>query len=406
MSTGRQLPDDIHFLPTRATGTQVCALPPRGGTVTVITTRDALGRVTSILPQGRTGPTESWTNVSDGQVVAVMTDTATLRIAAADPRWQATFDTLATLVDTSIGPFFASFTRGIPDTDGNGKLIVYVSGSAAIPVSFASNSGMRADCPAGTAGESIFLNWSFGPDVGPVLQGAVVAHEVGHIIDWAWNEHVTLSGWALEGFATFASSFYLARGAADPLGANFASLPRAPDGSASNCFWRPSEAFADAPNGPLWSYAMGCNMVGYLIQRRRERFGETIKEAITAWTKVPNTATMEDADSYLGVARGASGSFGRWALSLYADDYVAGIPPELRQPMWNMRALWTTTISSRDPFPLPEVVLSGSAPSATFRLGAPGARYVELGAASDAMLTVTRTGPTSADMGLLVLRAR
>lgn len=406
-STDQASRDFVVVRPSLSKAASACALPTLGGTVTVQTIRDSTGRLVG-MSSGGDGPKEPWTLVAESRSVAMFTDTATLRRMRTNAMWQTTFDSVATLIDTAVTPFIQSRTRGYPDYDGNGKVIVYVSGVAGSMSNYAFNSSLRSDCGDDFKGEAIFLNWTTDPQYGPGVDITPLVHELAHIADYAWNERTTYSPWAIEGFAVVMQQAYHSRDdTADPLVANFATLPvPRPGGSNVYCFAGPRAVMANGIDGPGWYYALGCSMVGYLMQLHRAQYGGTIRDAAIAWTKTPNALTMEDADSYFGMSRGASRSFGHWLLSWYADDYVAGIAPELRQPMWDLRRMWAKDFSRSFPYPAPDLVLSAGTPSTSFRLGAPDVRYVELGALGNAMLSVTRTGTTAADLNLMVFRAR
>ena len=115
---------------------------------------------------------------------------------------------------------------------------------------------------------------------------------------------------------------------------------------------------------------------------------------------------MEDADSFLQQPRGATQSFGHWLLSWYADDFVAGAPPETQQSMWNIRENWNNEYSFIGPYPLPDFRLTSSTPAVAFKLGAPDARYVELDASAGMALDVTRSGTLVGEFGLMLMRVR
>ena len=394
---------DVVVRTSRSMSAAACPLPPLGNTVAVRATRDSLGRLVGLSADGA-GATEPWKFVGQGRTIAVMIDTAMQRDMQTDPTWAQRIDALVAISDTSVAPFIQSVSRGFPDNDGNGTVIVYVSAHAPAMANYAFNSSLRVDCPLG--GEAIFLNWTYlGTEDGAFFDVGPLVHELAHIADYAWNARSTYSEWAIEGFATLVGQLYNARNIPDPLMANFTSTPKMLS-SGTYCVTSPTATMRQGLNSTSWKYVLGCGMIAYLAAQYRERFGGTTGEALAAWTRIPNALTMEDADSYLGMARGASRSFGHFLLSFYADDYVVGIAPELRQPMWDPRRVWANDFSFFGAYPLPDAALSASTPSTSFRLGAPDVRFVELDASADASLTVTRAGRDAADLSLLVFRAR
>lgn len=391
--------------PSRVVGGQACPLPPLGGTVTVNSQRDRQGRLQYVMIGGGV-PDENWTVIAMGQTIAVLTDTATLRLSKSDARWAKAFDDLVALADTGVVPFLQANSRGIPDDDGNGKLIAYVTGVADIGNDISFVYSMRSDCPAGSgAGESILLDWT------PLLAGAPfvspnsVVSTIARIADIGWRDHVRSGSWAIDGFGRLMANLYLVRSSPDPLSLNLTHTPLDASSQYAYCTFRLRDAFAAGTFNSLWTLVLGCDMMGYMFQQYHAKFGGTLKDAVVAWSKVPITTTMEDADTYFQQPRGATRSFPHWLLSWYADDYVAGVPQELTQSMWNLRQLWRNEWGSL-PFTAPDIALGPTSPAASFKLGAPDARFIEFVAPSGAVIGVTRSGPLASEMGFFVLRAK
>jgi hypothetical protein len=397
---------DLIRSPSRISRGVGCALPDVGGAVKARTNRDTQGRVTALWEEsGSATAPEDWTIFAAGKSIAVAIDSSTARIVMGDARWATALADIVAFSDTLLVPFLERSFHGLPDTDENGKLLVYVSGFSSL-FNFAVNSNIRSDCPAASgSGEAIFLNWSqyFAGDP-PNVSRRILAHEMAHIVDWGLPGHARGS-WAREGFADLASILFMQRASANPLADNLSRFARN-DGVGYACPVRPMDV-RTGPYGLGWLYSTACNMVGYLFQRYQARFGGTIKDIYSTWSTLPNTETMEDAESFLQQPSGSVPAFGQWLLSLYADDYVLGAPAELQQTMWDLRQLWSNELSDAfGSYPFPEIRMTTTSPAVSFKLGAPDVRYLELVASSGTMLEVTRSGVMASDMRSMLLRVR
>ena len=410
--TGGSLPPDVLVARGRSGARAVACSPPAlGDVIPVATARDAEGFMTGLAPaRGSTTPVEPWIVVAQGRSVVVLIDSSTARMARGDPRWSEAAESIVALSDTSVVPFLERSYRGLPDRDGNGKLMIYVSGAARSP-SFAIFGNLRADCLAAEdAGEGIFLNADNGGEIyGPYISEVTLAHEISHVVDLGHGDRGTKvrGGWSVEGFATLGAVLYMERARPDIFTMNRDTVPRSWGGFATCAAWPTS--LRSGPRTTGWMYSTGCNMVSYLVKRYHARFGGTLKDALTAWAGLRSTDTMDDAQAMLRLPPTAPPTFGSWLLSLYADEYVQGAPPELSQPMWNTRKLWSWWFAEEpdSPYPFPDVRLAESAPAIGLKLGAPSAYYVEIEASSDATsLHVTQSDGQAADARLLLLRAR
>jgi hypothetical protein len=103
--------------------------------------------------------------------------------------------------------------------------------------------------------------------------------------------------WAVEGFAQFASILFHLQRSTDPLTGNLVRAPAHPDGTTANCFWSLADALQSGPQGTAWGYPIGCNFIAYLLHQHRSRFGRTLKETITAWSR-ESMQTMSDGDRF------------------------------------------------------------------------------------------------------------
>jgi hypothetical protein len=149
---------DVSFSSVGGQRATSCPLPSLGGTVSIHTRRDSVGRLTGY--GFFTGAvSEPWTLVAEGKTIAILIDSVTLRLARADPRWASSFTALVSFSDTAAVPFLNAFTRGIPDTDGNGKPS---RTSLAVPTGESgADRHKRTQRPSeGTRGEAILLNWA------------------------------------------------------------------------------------------------------------------------------------------------------------------------------------------------------------------------------------------------------
>ena len=389
-----------------AAATTGCALPTQlDDTVTVQTSRYPWGQL--LGPGGYVGygpsvaADEPWSVAAISSHVIVFTDTQTLREMASDAKLRGKIQGLATVYDSILMPFYAKWTRGIPDKDSTGKLIVYVGDAKTLP-NWANvlGTGMRR-CPG--SGESIFLN-----AVDAILPLEAFIHEVGHVADLGWSTTLHAEdGMYEEGTATFFATLYQQGNSDTTLFAN-ASAFGAVDGITTFCVL-PRWQTMSGPYSVGRAYPFGCFVLGYLLQRRIQTVGGSLHDALAQWgARGDSVLTITRAAAALGIPN-APDVFPEFLASWYADDYVSGSSPALQITMWNVREIMQTPgISSQYQFVMPDLAWSNAGGDATFAFGAPDARFVQFEAGANTALILRRT-PATFDpslIGVTILRTR
>jgi hypothetical protein len=332
---------------------------------------------------------------------------------AEDPSWGAVPPYLTALADSAAIPFINASTRGMPDKDGNGKLIVYVLEPFALANSAYTNSSLRVGC--GSSGEAVVLRpWFVGTDNLLLRFPPYIAvHEFAHVADLGWPDRPLPGGrWGVEGFATFVSALYTIRNIPEPLTANRTSF-RGDVNEYGNsiCLFnfsdggkvsRASQTFRDAPWGNLFSYGPGCNVISYMTQLRQARTGESWRTIVKAWSQAPVTRIEDAATSFVGTPGASESLMGDWILSWFADDQVPGTAPELQQPMWNIPQILG---SYGNGVLEPDAHLLVNEPQVAFTLGAPDAVVLKLSGAGSAFLEVLPRSSWPLG-GIAILRVR
>ena len=378
-----RVPSDVVLAPQTGLAAS-CPVPEVGRTIRARTRRNAKGEISSL---GVYDETEDWSVVARGKSIVVAMDSGTMRLARSSTRWMESVDAMIAFSDTGVVPFLNDYTRGIPDQDGSGNLIVYVSGTTTISGQAHVKSNARADCLAPyPPGEAIFLSWSH-PFRAPEYNMMPVVHEMAHVADLGWDTSLG-SRWTFEGFATFMGNLYPVRTLPNPMTVNLARHPTFLDGSQLFCLGSLGRAFEFAPSGDDWAYVLGCNFVSYLIQRRHRRSGLGLKDAIVAWSDSTGVRTTTDATRYIGEDGDSLQAYAEWLLSLYADDRQPGVALELQNTMWHSPQLWSNDLALFPFDPLPLIRLTKTAPTSAFMLGAPDAHYVEFTAGAGELLAV------------------
>lgn len=396
-----------------------CSLPAPGGLAKVWTLRNDQGQVTMLATSSAGYPRaklEDWRLLHLGQTVAAFVDSSTERLAALDPRLSLSLRGAVATSDSVITPYLEATTRGFRDLDSNGRVIAYFTANGA-PTSVAPGAGyafpsssLRVDCGDSTVaapGESILMGFS---QVG--VSYNTLVHELAHVADLGWSR--VMARWQVEGYAVFAANAFKLRNLGDPLTMNIENFVRGgqfpgSDGdSGASCIFRFQQAFYEAPDGGPWVYPFGCNLIGYVFKLFRDRFGGSLRDIHTAWTRV-NASTFDDVERNFLQAEGATGSLlSEWLLSFYADDYVTQTSNGLQQGMLNVREYWRNELSSLGAFPLPDVRFA-TLPGATIQyLGAPDARWLEFEVPAGALFQVETKFGTDLNerLGLTFLRVR
>lgn len=383
-----------------------CVLPTQlGDTVTVQTSRYPWGQL--LGPGGYVGygpsvaADEPWSVAAISSHVVVFTDTQTLREMTNDAKLRGKIQGLATVYDSILLPFYAKWTRGVPDKDSTGKLIVYVGDAKTLP-NWANvlGTGLRR-CPG--SGESIFLN-----AVDAILPLEAFIHEVGHVVDLGWSTTLhTEDGMYEEGTATFFATLYQQGNSDTTLFANAPAFG-AVDGITTFCVL-PRWQTMSGPYSVGRAYPFGCFVLSYLLQRRIQMVGGSLHDALAQWgTRGDSVLTITRAAAALGIPNAAD-VFPEFLASWYADDYVPGTSPALQSTMWNVRQVMQTTgISSQYQFVMPDVTWNIAGGDVTFAFGAPDARFVQFEAGANTALVLRRT-PADFDsslIGVTILRTR
>ena len=356
-----------------------CPIPTTpGATIPLGTTRDSRGYVALVL---RGSPTESWTLAAISPHLAVFFDTTLVRVSASEPLVMQRLARFVAAYDSTVVPLFDRYTTGIPDADGNRRVVMLapfgVDGFAyAMP-----NGYGRPDCTYGAAGGEAFMlrsNYML-TNPGPNLATSVslAAHETAHLVDHKGTlSDRQGSAWSGEGFATQFNWLWAAGSAGAPYSSNrSAAWTRLVEGTGTgySCVdpqratWA---ALRQLANGTV-SYTSACAMVRSMIARGIAR-GLSERDALMKFIALRRRATFADAvNEYDNTARPPEAIAGEWLMMWFADDFVSGTSPALQDPAMNWRSAWTLS-----PWPLPEASLSPG-DSVEFGLGEPDVRHYQ-----------------------------
>lgn len=400
-----------------------CTTPTAvGATVPIGTLRDGTGRFRQAASvNGGGGASEPWTLAAVSPTAAVFFDSALVR--AALPGATARAQAFAAAYDSTVAPLLAAVTEGVPDADGNGRVVVLVAlraGNAlAYPAGYA-----RPDCEAAgfTLGEAINLGGDAFVRADDLVAGAVsvAAHEAAHVVDNAQRYYqAPLSPafrqdtwWSREGYAVLMQHLW-ALGAATPVdaftGDRTAAARRTIEGTGVGGFCeRPDRAVLRtwyALSGD--AYPLACQAVRYALGQAALRSpGFTTRDLMVRWSLLRDRRRFADAVAGLGAEGSAADLTGAWYLS-WAADGVAGAAPELRDPAADLRAL--TAAFFPGPYAPDQTTLAaGRAIDAT--LSEPDALHVRVELPAHGWVAVTdpttRAGLPADRTGVLLVRVR
>jgi hypothetical protein len=301
----------------------------------------------------------------------------------------ATFDTLVAPVDE--GAF------GAPtDVDRNGRIVIFFTRAVneltppASPVYFGGFFHPRDLLPKEQNGASLCAGSNEGemfymlvPDTGGVVNGnkrrvgfvdsvtiGTLAHEYQHLINAGRRAYVNNAigdeeVWLNEGLSHIAEElvFHRVAGVAprqnlggerfgtqpyDPLftqymAANFARLAAFLESPRESSPYSASNDLAT--RGATWAF------LRYAADRRGIADGDV-------WMRLANstTAGLQNLQAVFG--DGVLGLVRDWVVSLYADDYIAGVLPSFTQPSWNFRTAFLRVPGSPRSYPLLNAVRS------------------------------------------------
>ncbi|MCA1790557.1 MAG: hypothetical protein LC667_12080 [Thioalkalivibrio sp.] len=302
----------------------------------------------------------------------------------------------------------------MPDRDGNGRVLAFLTGGGGPFGGYTSVSSYpRSDCgSAGVQGEAFYLNVKIGLDES---EDPTVLHEVAHIADLGWNlDRLGNPIWSIEGFAKTVQTLWTMRGATNPLLANQAEPPsHIVNGSGPTWMcWLPRHIGISAINAAghdLLVYNSGCQQVTYILARYATETGSTTAQAVKRWSELD---TRSDFPAFYAAMLGTDVSrasvWAEYLLSWYADDYVNGTIDALQERTWNLRALYASGPFAQ-PFPLPDVAVPPNGGTLALILSVPDVRHIEFtSTAGTRVLYVSPSGQglqnPSTDLAILRVR--
>jgi hypothetical protein len=312
-----------------------------GGTVPIYTVRGADGRYQTI---SAAGPPEPWTVMASSAKAVALFDSALVRVAAGDPAIAQRLTRFLAAYDSTVAPLFDRHAGGMPDLDGNGRLIVmfpYNLGSnGAVPTA---NTFARSDCD-GARSEAILLpSGGVLHDDRGVGQGAqFAAHEGLHAIDLSLDRPPgsLKTWWSTEGLAVLFEHLWAASAAVPdaPLTSNLAAAPKrtiegTPWGPVCAEPVRTSLPSVVSSGGTPQGYRLACHFTSYVLQRGLAA-GVPLADLVQRWMDAKATGgrlTLAQAyNTVLRTERPAADVVGAWLLSWVADDRVAGTDAALQ----------------------------------------------------------------------------
>lgn len=314
---------------------------------------------------------EHWRLVAFTRDFAVFMDSVSLRMMDGDPTlWRKT-EEIFSIYEEMTADIFRNLLPPPPDRDGNGKVILLLSGKVSIsaPPGFAAGGTLRPDCEA-QEGELVFMDLRFqsllGSASGPFA--GILTHEMAHIVDFAGgNRHV--APWAREGFARLVEIFAMERDNPRPLASNF-SKERTINGSGFHC------AYTARPMNLSNPYGIGCFRLGYAMDLAMREKGLSLREAVAQYL------TMRPAYTFMDVRNGFAGktlpedeTTAEWYLSWYLDDRIETGRPTLENRTWNTLAIQNSF--AMESLRLPDKVLRAGRRFEA-RLQEPDVRFIEL----------------------------
>ena len=399
--TGTRIPQAVADLAPPTSGGS-CPVPlALGATIQLGTYRLADG--TFVQPGAPIGsatdptqglPIEPWTLVGIGNSVAVFADTALINAMPQMPGADLRLQKLATAYDSTIAPFIARNSVGVPDHDGNGRVVVLIAKRGQSGYAFPTGYG-RADCTQtnnidGEAIQPAFVDF-FSSDVqfqhGFATVLSELTHETSHLAD-EQNFFFPPTGtprretwWSSEGQAVLMQYLWAYGSGVTAIQAFASNTPTPPmrtvEGSTAGGFCEQSSHQALALWYQLGSYPLACQYVRYLFA---QSFGinpsQTIKDLYTTWADMPDrTSTGNARSAMLGTLASDHDAMRDWLLSWYADDHVTGVNVMYTDPSVVLRTWWSTWFPGQ--YPVPDAVLAaGAQQHAT--LGEPDARFYEI----------------------------
>lgn len=380
-----------------------CPIPTTvGEAMPVGTLRDGTGRfIQPASVNGGGGTSEPWTLAAIAPTVAVFFDSALVRanLPGAAGRAQA----FAAAYDSTVAPLLATATEGVPDADGNGRVVVLVALRArdalASPTGYA-----RPDCEANgfVLGEALNLGGdafvAADAQVAPSL--SVATHEAAHIVDGG-QRYMQPSmrqdtWWSREGYAVLmqhlwslgptlpADVFTANRGDVATrtiLGTTQGGLCEAPDRTVLGAWYGLNSA----------SYTLACQAVRYALgQLAVQQPGLRPTALLTRWSQLRDRRRFTDAlNGLLGQSRAAPDVAGEWYLSWLADG-LSGTTATLQDPAADLRARFRAAFPGTA-YPVPVASLApGQTITAT--LGEPDAVHVQVDLPAGGWVAVTLAG--------------
>ncbi|HEY0969359.1 MAG TPA: Ig-like domain-containing protein [Gemmatimonadales bacterium] len=311
---------------------------------------------------------ETWTLRAVTPRYAYYVDTAWVRVAAGDPRFQQRLDALAAHAEATIPQLFARFGMAHRDDDGNDRVVVLVpyarlGHSASGYYSPAFGNWGRIDCD-NKGGEAVWFpsSWFspmptvYGDDYVPSMPVAVrtLAHEVGHIYEGPVRDESrppAYSWYGGEGFARLVEVLWTLRDQSAPFTGERAELPDAVLAGEERSI--SSGLCSDQTNAvgaagvyyrSAATYSATCHFF-HLVGGRLVEQGMPESQVMRALATAPLQGSLTDFHNSLlrpGLpALSPDEALGAWFLSWAADGQTTGaLDPALRNPARSTTSGW------------------------------------------------------------------